>query len=164
LVVFFADQVPLSQEVDTKFALWVYAGSLPFTMAGNPELQEVLSAVQEYGFQQGRSTTGDMDPYKAPGRNELEGRLLDQLHTAAQQAASSLLGAESQVTPITICSDGATFFKVPIINVCACNVHGVVYVSALDASAAEKKNADYIKNHIQGAIEKLGAPLEPPEP
>ena len=153
--------LPLSQELDDKFALWIYAGSLPFSMGGNAELQDLLGAVQEYGFQQGRATTEAFDPYKQPGRKELGGRLLDQLHTSAQQAASSMLEAESAVTPVTIMSDGATYFKVPIINICAGNVNGSVYMSALDASAAEKKNADYIKDHIKAAIEKLGAPPTP---
>ena len=154
-----ADSCTRGQELDETFAKWCYTVNVPASLASQPETKAMLQAVQQHGFMQGKvAGPRDAPPlWEPPSQDTIRSRLLDKVYADSLKQAQDVLQIESSETPISLCLDGCKDVSGnPIINICAQNEHGAVFMTAFNAKG-KKKDGTYTASYIDAAIKAIGA-------
>ena len=147
------------KEVDKAFNLWRIRQALPASIVRGSATKEMVNSVQYLGWLEGKEAKRQQAGptlYKPPGEKELEGRLLDDLYVEAKERAFASLRAEAENCPITISTDGCSFFGDPMINIMANSEFGSVFMEAFCAGAEVTKGAAFVKNYIDRVIKEFG--------
>ncbi len=99
-------------KIDIALADFLHSHCLPFALAEDPKLLQMLQVARSLGLN-----------YKPPTRELISCKYLDAIHeTSRQQQMTSLL-SEARIFGVTVFCDGATIKSVALVNVLAAGVN-----------------------------------------
>ena len=141
-------------KMDIALADFLHSHCLPFALAEDPKLLQMLQVARSLG-----------PNYKPPTRELISGKYLDAIHeTSRQQQMTSLL-SEARIFGLTVFGNGATIKSVALVNVLAAGVNNpFALLDIADCTGhlaiGGKKDAQYIANIVKPLITQMESELD----
>jgi hypothetical protein len=140
--------------MDVALADFLHSHCLPFSLAEDPKLLEMIQVVQLLG-----------PNYKPPRRELIGGKYLDAIYKQSWKEQMSLLLSEARIFGITVFGGGATIKSIALVNILAAGVNSPF--ALLDIAECThhlarggKKDAKHIANIVMPLIKQMELELE----
>lgn len=135
--------------MDVRIADFLLSNGLPPALSECPKLKLMVEQAKFVP-----------NTYKPPTRQTVAGPLLDATYSTVNEETESKILKESKVMGITIFGDGATYLRIPYINILAAGVHedaGLLDIADCSGHVAKgyKKDAEYIAKLFLPHMERL---------
>lgn len=135
--------------MDVRIADFLLSNGLAPSLSECPKLKLMLEQAKHVP-----------NTYKPPTRQTVAGPLLDATYSTVNQETEAKILKESRVMGITIFGDGATYLRIPFINILAAGVHndaGLLDIVDCSGHVAKgyKKDAEYIAKIFLPHMERL---------
>ena len=135
--------------MDVRIADFILSNGLPPSLSECPKLKLMLEQAKFVP-----------NTYKPPTRQTVAGPLLDATYSTVNEETEAKILKESREFGITIFGDGATYLRIPYINILAAGVHndaGLLDIADCSGHVAKgyKKDAEYIAKLFLPHMERL---------